>query len=584
MFNACTKRIDLGSKLKRSWVLTGDDWAVAGLKKGDTLVFSNTNFSIGRNGNRGAKNILGKWRVNETDSTLVLVFDLNTILSEIDSAVYRVSDNAPSVVFYSKGKELSRLDESGLKSRRTEQVLKIKSCTDQSLVISDGTGEAAFSYELPEQRVGMSFSSVFRGMIGILFLTGVLFLLSNNRKKISWKLVVSGILFQILFGVLVLKVPFVASLFDYVSNFFVEVLNYTRKGSEFVFGSLLDTKSYGFVFAFQILPTILFFSALTSILYYLGLLQKVVYGLSWLLGRIMKISGAENLSASANIFLGQTEAPLLIKPFLEGMTRSELLCVMVGGMATTAGGVMAAYVGFLGGDDPAQQLFFAKHLLASSIMSAPAAIVTAKMMIPQTEEVDSNLKVNNEKIGRNLLEAISNGTTEGLKLAVNVAAMLIVFIALTYMVNSILSTIGGFTGINNWLAGISNGRYTELNLQAIFAYPGSIIAWMLGVCKEDMLLVGQLLGEKTVINEFNAYITMGAMKAQNAFAEQKSVVMATYILSGFANFASIGIQIGGIGALAPGKRGMLSELGIKALIGGTVASLFTAAVVGMLIG
>jgi CNT family concentrative nucleoside transporter len=256
---------------------------------------------------------------------------------------------------------------------------------------------------------------------------------------------------------------------------------------------------------------------------------------------------------------------------------------MVGGMANTAGGVLAAYIGFLGGDDPAQQLFYAKHLLAASIMSAPATIVVSKMLIPQTEKIDEKLELNDEKIGGNLLEAISIGTGDGLRLAVNVAAMLIVFIALTYMANSILSSFGSFTSLNNWLANVSGGQYKELSLQAFFAYPCSIVAYAIGVCKEDILFVGQLLGEKTVINEFNAYISLGAMKAQNAFSEPKSIIMATYILSGFANFASIGIQIGGIGALAPNKRGMLSELGIKAMIGGTIASLFTATIVGMLI-
>lgn len=437
---------------------------------------------------------------------------------------------------------------------------------------------------MDESSLSLSFESLLRGMLGMAVLTGILFLLSNNRKAIPWKLVGAGLLFQIVFAILILKVPFVRSAFEYMSEFFLIVLQFTREGSRFIFGNLMDRESYGMIFAFQILPTIIFFSALTSLFYYLGILQKIVYGLSWLMGKAMKMSGAENLSTAANIFLGQTEAPLMIKHFLPKMNRSEILCVMIGGMANTAGGVLAVYVGFLGGADEAQQLFFAKHLMAASVMSAPATIVVAKMMIPQTEPVDETLELSKEKLGSNMLEAISIGTADGVKLAVNVAAMLIVFIALIAMVNYVMTDmIGDWTGLNEWVAGITDGRYKEFSLQFILGYICAPLVWLLGVCQADMVYVGQLFGEKTILNEFVAYDTMGTLKNAGLFTEQKSIVMSTYILSGFANFSSIGIQIGGIGALAPNKRGMLSELGIKAMIGGAIASLFTATIVGMLI-
>ena len=576
---SCSKKTEVGNEIKKAWKLSETINGSINVEKGDTLLFNEKTFVLK---SKGRVNI-GKYSINPKDSTLQLIFDLDTYVTGVDSIAYQVLDNQPVIRYFRKKKEVTRITESGLVSERVIKKFKVLVCDPNHFSFSDDKKTFSANYEIAIKETNMSFYSLFRGMIGIFFLVLVLFLLSNNKKAISWKLVTGGIIFQILFALLILKVPFVATLFEVISGFFVEVLAYTKEGAKFVFGGLLNTESTGFIFAFQILPTILFFSALTSIFYYLGLLQKIVYGLSWLLGKVMTMSGAENLSTTANIFLGQTEAPLMIKPFLANMNRSELLCIMVGGMANTAGGVLAAYIGFLGGDDPAQQLFYAKHLLAASIMSAPATIVVSKMLIPQTEKIDEKLELNDEKIGGNLLEAISIGTGDGLRLAVNVAAMLIVFIALTYMANSILSSFGSFTSLNNWLANVSGGQYKELSLQAFFAYPCSIVAYAIGVCKEDILFVGQLLGEKTVINEFNAYISLGAMKAQNAFSEPKSIIMATYILSGFANFASIGIQIGGIGALAPNKRGMLSELGIKAMIGGTIASLFTATIVGMLI-
>jgi CNT family concentrative nucleoside transporter len=429
----------------------------------------------------------------------------------------------------------------------------------------------------------MNLESFLRGVLGIIVLTAILYLFSSKKKQIPWKLVGLGFLLQVLFAVGILHVPFIAAIFDKVSSFFVVILDFTRQGSNFVFGGLLNVQSSGFIFAFQILPTIIFFSALTSLLFYLGILQKVVYALSWVMGKFLKISGAENLSTTANIFLGQTEAPLLIKPYLPKMTRSEILCVMIGGMANTAGGVLAAYVGFLGGDDPVQQLFFAKHLLAASVMSAPATIVVAKMLLPQTEEIDERLEITQEKVGSNIIEAIAVGTEDGLKLAFNVGAMLIVFIAMIAMVNYMLSDVLGFySGLNEIIKASTDGQYTGLTLQFILGYACAPFVWLLGVAKSDMVYIGQLLGEKTILNEFVAYTTLGKMKTDGVLQDPKSIIMATYILSGFANFSSIGIQVGGIGALAPTKRGMLSELGLKALLGGTICSLLTATIVGML--
>jgi len=315
-----------------------------------------------------------------------------------------------------------------------------------------------------------------------------------------------------------------------------------------------------------------------SMLYYLGILQLIVYVFAWLMKRFMKLSGAESLAAAGNIFLGQTEAPFLVKPYLEKMTKSELMCLMTGGMATIAGGVLAAYIGFLGGDDPEQSMFFAKHLLTASIMSAPAAVVAAKILVPETEEFNNEMKIPKEKIGSNILEAITNGSSDGLKLAVNVGVMLLVFTAIVYMANSGLAWIGGFTGLNDLIA--ANTGYTELSFQFILGYAFAPIAGLMGIDNwNDMVLTGQLLGEKTILNEFYAYATFGDLKSQ--FVSQKSVVMATYMLCGFANFASIGIQIGGIGSLIPSRKATLSKLGVKALVGGTVASLLTAVVVGM---
>ncbi|MBL0286018.1 MAG: Na+ dependent nucleoside transporter [Bacteroidetes bacterium] len=433
--------------------------------------------------------------------------------------------------------------------------------------------------------------SLLRGLLGLFFLLGVCYLLSNNRKKIDWKLVFTGILIQIIFAILVTKVPFVRSIFEVFANFFRAVTDFTNAGTIFLFSSFFTGKVEGPVmnFAFRILPTIVFFSALSSLLYYLGILQKIVYGLAWVMSKTMRLSGAESLSAAANIFMGQTEAPLLVKPYIAKMTDSELLCLMTGGMATIAGGVLAAYIGFLGGDSKEMQILFATHLLTASIMSAPAAIVASKMIFPETkhDEVVKEINLNKEQIGENALEAISIGTGEGLKLAINVGGMLLVFIALIAMVNAIFGGLGGlhmkgYMSLNDIINEASNGRFPVLSLEYLFGIAFAPLAWILGVPTSDIMQVGRLLGEKTIINEFVAYGSLGQMKAANLFASEKSVIIATYALCGFSNIASIGIQIGGIGAMAPNKRATLAKLGVRALLAGSIACFITAVLAGIL--
>ena len=425
-------------------------------------------------------------------------------------------------------------------------------------------------------------SNLGRGALGMAFLILVCYAFSNNRKAIDWKLVLMGIVVQICFALGVLRVNFVKSIFGWISSKFVDLINIGHKGIEFVFGNLADpSQSWAYVFAIQVLPNIIFFAALSSMLYYLGVLQKIVYLFAWMLKKL-GISGPESTSTAANIFLGQTEAPLMIRPFLDKMTRSEMMLIMVGGMANTAGSVLAAYVGFLGGNDPDQQQYFALHMLSQSIMSAPAAIVVSKILFPQTQQVMTELKVPREKIGDNFLDAISLGTTDGLKLAVNVGAMLIVFTALMWLANYLLGAIGYWVGINDNVVAWTGGRYDSLSLQFLLGYIFAPVSWLIGVNSNEIVQVGQLLGEKTILNEFVAYISFGEMKNNGSITDPKSILIATYALCGFANFASIGIQIGGISQLAPSQRRNLTELGMKALLGGTIACLMCGCIAGAL--
>ena len=435
------------------------------------------------------------------------------------------------------------------------------------------------------QSSGFTIETLFRGIIGMAFLIFISFLLSNNRKAINWKTVSFGLLIQLILAISVLKISWVQSIFEFAGKIFVKILEFTMEGTKFLFGDLVSMDNFGGVFIFAILPTVIFFAALTSVLFYFGIIQKVVKLMALLLSKVLGVSGPESLSVAGNIFLGQTESPLMIKAYLEKMTKSEILLVMIGGMATVAGGVLAAYIGFLGGDDPELKVFYAKHLLTASVMAAPGAIVISKILYPETEKIDTNVNISQEKIGANFLDAISNGTTEGLKLAANIAAMLLVFLAFIAMGNYILDKFGYLIEINNWIN--NNTVYETLSIEFILGYLFAPLMWIIGVAKEDITLMGQLLGIKIVASEFIGYIQLSELKQASNLIHlnyQKSIIIATYMLCGFANFASIGIQIGGIGSLAPGQRKNLSKFGFKALIGGTLASLLSATIAGMIIG
>ena len=432
---------------------------------------------------------------------------------------------------------------------------------------------------------GFTLNGLLRGLLGMAVLILISYVFSANRKAINWKTVSFGLIGQLILAVGVLKVPFIQSIFEVISKVFVKILEFTQAGSQFLLGDMMNVESFGYIFLFQVLPTIIFFSALTSVLFYLGIIQKVVKFLAWILTKLLGISGAESLSVAGNIFLGQTEAPLMIKAYLDRMSKSEILLVMVGGMATVAGGVLAAYIGFLGGDDPELRIFYAKHLLTASVMAAPGAIVISKILYPQQEAINTEINVSEETIGANILDAIANGTGEGLKLAANVGAMLLVFIAFIAMINYGFDKVGAVSGINNWIA--INTPYANFSLEFILGYTFAPVMWLIGVAKEDVALMGQLLGIKLAASEFVGYIQLAELKNSLSVTHlkfEKSIIMATYMLCGFANFASIGIQIGGIGSLAPKQRKTLSEFGIKALIGGTVASLLSATIAGMIIG
>ena len=436
---------------------------------------------------------------------------------------------------------------------------------------------------IPSQ--GFGTESFLRGVLGIIFLIFTTYLLSNNKKAINWKTAGFGLILQLVLAIGVLKVSWIKTVFENAGKIFVKILDFTMEGTKFLFGDLVSPENFGNVFIFSILPTVIFFAALTSILFYLGIIQKIVRLMALLLSKILGVSGPESLSVAGNIFLGQTESPLMIKAYLEKMSKSEILLVMVGGMATVAGGGLAAYIGFLGGDDPELKVFYAKHLLTASVMAAPGAIVISKILYPETEKINSDVKISQKKIGTNFLDAISIGTSEGLKLAANIAAMLLVFIAFIALINYLLSGAGSVLNINDFIK--DNTVYNELSLELILGYLFSPIMWLIGVAKEDITLMGQLLGIKLAASEFIGYIQLSSLKDASNLIHlnyQKSIIIATYMLCGFANFASIGIQIGGIGALEPKQRTNLSKLGFKALIGGTLASLLSATIAGMIIG
>ncbi|TDU43847.1 CNT family concentrative nucleoside transporter [Gelidibacter sediminis] len=524
----------------------------------------------------------------DTDGLSLKEGDFTFFLADKDSTQIEgnyITQNKLLVLYYDTPSEVIKhftietLTDSTLVLQDTKDINYIFSTQKEILAVT----EAAISGIIPSQ--GFSMNSLFRGALGMFVLLLLSYILSQNRKAINWKTIGFGLAAQLLLAIGVLKIPFIQKAFEIVGKMFVKVLEFTQAGSEFLLGGMMDISSFGFIFLFQVLPTIIFFSALTSLLFYLGVIQKIVAAMAWVLTKLLKISGAESLSVAGNIFLGQTEAPLMIKAYLEKMTKSEILLVMIGGMATVAGGVLAAYIGFLGGEDEALKLFYAKHLLTASVMAAPGAIVISKMLYPQQKEINSEIHVTQENIGSNILDAIANGTTEGLKLAANVGAMLLVFIAFIAMINYGFGKLGSVTGLNAIIA--SNTPYLSLSLEFILGYIFSPLMWLIGVAKEDMALMGQLLGIKLAASEFVGYIQLAELKnvaSATHLKFEKSIIMATYMLCGFANFASIGIQIGGIGSLAPGQRKTLSEFGLKALIGGTIASLLSATIAGMIIG
>ena len=418
------------------------------------------------------------------------------------------------------------------------------------------------------------------GLFGLAVLIGIVWLFSNNRRAIDWKLVATGITLQIAFAALVLLVPGGREVFDWLGHGFVKILEFVKAGSGFIFGSLMDTEKFGFIFAFQVLPTIIFFAALMGVMYHLGVMQFIVRMMALAITKVMRVSGAETTSVCASVFIGQTEAPLTVRPYIPKMTESELITMMIGGMAHIAGGVLAAYVGMLGGGDPEQQAFYAKHLLAASIMAAPATLVVAKLLIPETGTplTRGTVKMEVEKTSSNIIDAAAAGAGDGLKLALNIGAMLLAFIALIALINAPLTWFGDVTGL-----AAAIGKPTDL--ATIFGYLLAPIAWVIGTPWEDATVVGSLIGQKVVINEFIAYTQLASIlngQVPNVALSPQGALIATYALCGFANFSSIAIQIGGIGGLAPERRSDLARFGLRAVLGGTIATLMTATIAGVL--
>lgn len=463
----------------------------------------------------------------------------------------------------------------------TQLQVMVDSSNVALLEFKSAQAENPYKSILTEKQFTFNIISILRGLCGMIVIILIGWLFSVDRKRINWGTVGKALALQFIIAVSVLMFPAVQAIFEVMGKCFVAVLDWTKAGSEFLFGGLMDVNRFGFIFVLQILPTIIFFSALTSLFFYLGILQKIVWAMGWCLTKLMKLSGAESLSCAGNIFLGQTEAPLLVKEYIPRMTRSELMLVMTSGMATMAGGVLAAYIGMLGGGDKMMEIEFAKHLLSASVMAAPGAIAISKIIVPQNEAIDNSVEVSTEKIGKNVLDAISNGTTDGLKLAANVGAMLLVFYALIAGFNFIFGKIGDITALNEVIASATDGRYTALSLEFLLSYIFYPVIWLTGINSADLPLVGRLLGEKLILTEFVGYQSLATMIQTGAFASTKSVILATYVLCGFANFASVGIQIGGVGGMAKGKSYILSQYGFRALLGATLVALMSAAMMGM---
>lgn len=423
-----------------------------------------------------------------------------------------------------------------------------------------------------------------RGCLGIAVFLGIAVLLSEDRRAIPWRVVATGLALQFIFAALVIHVPPVRMAIEAVGSFFILLLSFTAEGSRFLFGSLLDESDHGIVFALSILPTIVFFSALTAALYHLGILQRIVTAIAWIVARTMRLSGPETLSASANVFVGQTEAPLLVKPYLPAMSRSEILCIMIAGMATVAGGVLIAYISLLGGDNPEDRLAFATHLLTKSVITVPAALLVAKILIPQTGDPDTSLRLDHGPRAANILDAVCRGTTDGVRLAVNVGAMLLVFIALIALANHVLvHWVGAPLGLNAMAASIGGGAFDSFSLEFLLGLLFAPAAWLTGISQENVLHAGSLLGIRTVLNEFVAFVELSGLRTEGALSNPRDIAILTYALAGFANIVSIGIQVGGIGSIAPSRRETLARLGWKALLGASLACLLTATIAGILL-
>jgi CNT family concentrative nucleoside transporter len=417
-------------------------------------------------------------------------------------------------------------------------------------------------------------SNIAFGLFGLAVLISVAFALSSNKKSVDWRQISAGVGLQIVFAIIVILVPGGREFFDVISRIFVKVIDFAMVGGQFIFGDLTLYEKFGFIFAFQVLPTIIFFASLMSVLYHIGFMQKIVVGMAWVMQKVLRVSGSESLSVAANVFIGQTEAPLVVRPYIAKMTESELFTMMVGGMATIAGAVLAAYIAMLGGADDAQRLFYARHLLAASVMAAPATIVIAKLLKPETEvsQTKGTVHLEVEKTATNVIEAAANGAADGVRLSLNVAGMLLAFIALISMINFPLAWIGEITGIEGLIG-------ESLSLSLIMGYILSPLAWIIGVPWSEATIVGALIGEKIVLNEFVAYLHLGEIKDT---LSEHSVLISTYALCGFANFSSIAVQLGGIGGLAPNRRPDIARLGLRAVLGGTLATMMTATIAGVL--
>ena len=523
---------------------------------------------------------------NNNLSLLVVPKNVDLPVDSISNVIDENGNHSLNI-FAEKGIKIAEMGESELRPMPKERNFILSNLTDSTLTIQTIDQSYTLNYTKPilREKVFGFFEKIWRGLLGMASLVILCFIFSTNRRKVDWALVGKGLLLQVVLAILILKFGPVKEAFEFMAKGFTKVIGFTNAGVEFLLAQFGVGKINSALlnFAFTILPTIIFFSALTSLFFYWGILQKIIYAFAWIMKKTLRLSGGESLAAAGNVFLGQTESALLIKPYLGRMTKAEIMSLMTGGMATIAGGVLASYISFLGGGDPAAEIEFAKHLMTASVISAPAAIVAAKILVPEIGKPNEDFQINTQSMGVNAFEAIANGTTDGVKLAVNVGAMLLVFIAIMAGANYILGNlIGNYTGLNALVSDLTNGQYSGLSFEFIVGYICAPFVWLIGIPTEDMVYVGELLGQKTILNEFVAYTRLGELKAEGLISG-RSVIMATYILCGFANFASIGIQVGGIGTLAPSKRGQLAKFGFRALIGGTVACLFTATIVGMLL-